>query len=326
MNRLELDGLIFKNKVISVRIKSIIADAPARSFIKCTKNHNAYYGCERCNRKGKWRRKVTYSGLKNAPLYTDASFRNQEYTNHHNGRSPLLELEIGLITQIPIDFMHLCCLGVMKKLLLLWKETVPYKLSRKQLAKISKRLVSFSKFIPGVFNRKTRSLDEIRHWKATEFRMFLTYIGPIALKGVLDENRFQHFMLFHTAVYILSSLTSNEWIDYAGMLLNTFVLQFDTYYSKDNCVFNVNLLTHLHEEVKVHGSLSKFSAFPFENYMSKLKRLVKSHNNFLSQVVNRVHERDADLFDIRNENLIGIKACSQEKDNFYITTDLRICF
>lgn len=325
MKRLEVEGLVFKNESVTVRIKCIIADAPARSFIKCTKNHNAYYGCERCSRKGKWRRKVTYSGFKLAALYTDSSFRNHDFNNHQNGSSPLLDLEIGLVTQIPLDFMHLCCLGVMKKLLLLWKETIPYKLSRKQLAKISKRLVSFASFIPASFNRKPRSLEEIRHWKATEFRMFLTYIGPIVLNGILDDNRYKHFMLFHTAIYILSSSTSREWVDYAGTLLNTFVLQFDTYYSKDNCVFNVHMLIHLHEEVKVHGRLSNFSAFPFENYMSKLKRLIKSHNNFLAQVVNRVHERDVDLFDMCNENPTYVRFSSQEKDNFFITTEFRIC-
>lgn len=53
-----------------VRIRCIMADAPARSFLKCVKNHNAYYGCERCSRKGKWRQRVVYPVREDSDLHT----------------------------------------------------------------------------------------------------------------------------------------------------------------------------------------------------------------------------------------------------------------
>lgn len=42
----------FQKKPLEINIKYIVADAPARSFIKNIKTHNAYYGCERCYRRG----------------------------------------------------------------------------------------------------------------------------------------------------------------------------------------------------------------------------------------------------------------------------------
>lgn len=54
MNILQERGIIFKSVVYNIRIRCIVADAPARSFIKYVKGHNAYYGCERCFRNGKW--------------------------------------------------------------------------------------------------------------------------------------------------------------------------------------------------------------------------------------------------------------------------------
>ena len=60
MAQLESTGISVNDRSYNIRIRCIIADAPARSFLKCTKNHNAYYGCERCYRKGKWRGRVIY--------------------------------------------------------------------------------------------------------------------------------------------------------------------------------------------------------------------------------------------------------------------------
>jgi hypothetical protein len=95
MKLLESQGITINNNNFDVRISCIIADAPARSFIKSIKNHNAYYGCERCCQKGKWKKRVIYPN-KTCELYTDDTFLNQLYPNHHDGALPLTELKIGI--------------------------------------------------------------------------------------------------------------------------------------------------------------------------------------------------------------------------------------
>jgi hypothetical protein len=143
MRVLENEGLEFNGMRFDVRIRCIIADAPARSFRKCVRNHNAYYGCERCNRKGKWEKRVVYPTEKVGVLYTDLPFEDQSHFFHHEGISPLISLNLGMITQIPLDYMHLICLGIVKKLLLTWTSgPLSARLGPRQILNISRRLIS----------------------------------------------------------------------------------------------------------------------------------------------------------------------------------------
>lgn len=53
----------------------------------------------------------------------------QEQPEHHIGVSPLLEIKppIDIIHKFVLDFMHLCCIGIMKKLLEFWLENSAFK-------------------------------------------------------------------------------------------------------------------------------------------------------------------------------------------------------
>jgi hypothetical protein len=99
---LESDGILVGTARYEVCVSAIIADAPAHSFIKCTKNHNASFGCDKCEVEGDWDGRVMFSEV-NAKLRTDSSFRMQTNTEHHKGTSPLSVLSFGLVTQVPID-------------------------------------------------------------------------------------------------------------------------------------------------------------------------------------------------------------------------------
>ena len=55
----------------------------------------------------------------NAPLRNDVSSNAFEDEDHHKGISPLVELNIGMVSQFPQEHMHLVCLWVVKRLLLL---------------------------------------------------------------------------------------------------------------------------------------------------------------------------------------------------------------
>ncbi|KAL4710986.1 hypothetical protein ACJJTC_017951 [Scirpophaga incertulas] len=57
-------------------------------------------------------------------------------------------------------------------------------------------------------------------------------------------------------------------------------------------VYNVHVLIHLQDDVNLLGQLDNFSAFPFENYLGQLKRLVKSPVNSLTQICRRLSEKD----------------------------------
>lgn len=58
----------------------------------------------------------------------------------------------------------------------------PHKLCARDIINISNTLISLIKYTLIEFARKPRALKEAKRWKATEFRNFLLYTGPIVLK------------------------------------------------------------------------------------------------------------------------------------------------
>jgi hypothetical protein len=227
-------------------------------------------------------------------LRTDDDFRLQSDAAHHVGTSPLAALPLGLVSQVPLDYMHVVCLGVMRRILLLWsKGPASCRMSNALLQAVSARLVAYRSFIPRQFARKTQSLSEVKMWKATEFRTFLLYTGPVALKGLLNRHLYRHFVCLSVAISIcLSVELCHEHADYSESLLVFFVQQFSKLYGVNQVVYNVHCLTHLVDDVRRYGCLDSISAFPFENYLGKLKKMVRNGNNPVSQLVGRLTECD----------------------------------
>lgn len=63
-----------------------------------------------------------------------------------------------------------------------------------------------------------------------------------------------------------------------------------TLYGPKQLIYNVHTLRHLAEECLIHGPLDAFSEFGFENFLGKLKRMLRTHNP-LAQVSRRLSER-----------------------------------
>lgn len=100
------DGILFDSKKIKISVRLFYCDMPARAFIKNKKGHNAYKGCDKCHVKGEYvERKMTFPNF-NAELRTNENFAMQSDTEYHKGLTPLLELNFGLVTGFPVDYMH----------------------------------------------------------------------------------------------------------------------------------------------------------------------------------------------------------------------------
>lgn len=105
-------GFEVAGKNFTFKIDCFICDAPARSFIKNIKGHNGYFGCEHCNQEGVYVKNHMTFPEKTATLRTDDQFSRQEDEDHHRGNSPLTRINIGMVTMLILDYMHLVCLGV----------------------------------------------------------------------------------------------------------------------------------------------------------------------------------------------------------------------
>jgi len=286
-------GLTINSQNITVEISSIICDAPARAFVKCIKSHSGYSSCEKCTQKGEWEGKVIYPET-NCPLRTDEGFLAKVDEDHHlpNLSSPFVNLPVNLVSQFPLDPMHLVYLGVMRRLLLSWvKGLLTVRLPAAAIIAISSLLMQLRAHIPSDFARQPRSLSEVERWKATEFRLFLLYLGPVVLRKFLKDCLYKHFLLLFTGITILSKSSLCTILnDYAASLLILFVKGVEEMYGRAEMVYNIHGLTHIAQDVNKFGPLEHFSAFKFENKLKSIKRLVRKPQLPLQQVIRRLSE------------------------------------
>lgn len=128
-------------------------------------------------------------------------------------------------------------------------------------------------YVPDEFARKNLNVEEHGQWKATQCRLFLLYIGMVALRSILHENSgiFIHFRKLCIATRLLCACTR---IQFAENLMKEFVTEFSGLYDPSNTSTCMHALIHLSDDVTNLGPLDSFSAFPFENFLRHIKRTV----------------------------------------------------
>lgn len=179
--QLEREGLIIGGSTVIVSISGFICDFPAKSFICRVKGHTGYFGCTKCETEGVHYNpninnpnsgRVIFPQL-NALLRTDQSFRDKLQPEHHQGITLLEQLDIDLISGVPLDPMHLTDLGITRKLFVSWirGKYRNVKLSRDKKNVLAKRIEKVRSYIPDDFPRKLGPLDLLDRWKSTCFRL-----------------------------------------------------------------------------------------------------------------------------------------------------------
>ena len=290
---LKSSGFTLKGISFTAQPACFICDAPARALIKQTKSHTGYYACDRCVEKGEYiQGRVTFPQL-TADRRTDELFANVAYDDHQSSRSPLIDLECQLVSTCVLDYMHLVCLGIVRRLLHFWlRGALGVRLSARHVSLISQMRVSMRGNIPSEFARKPRALTELEYWKASELRQFLLYTGMVVLKEVkMAKKLYEHFVCLSVIMHILlSSSLCRHYSEYVEELAVAWVRMSSELYGKHFVVYNVHCLIHLVDDCRNFGSLNHVSAFPFENFMRVLKAAVRKPQHILQQLSNRMAE------------------------------------
>lgn len=112
------------------------------------------------------------------------------------------------------------------------------------------------------------------------------------LKGILADELYDHFMAFSVALsLLLSPNLAVEHNSYSSELMTFFVAKTKELYGDHFMVYNIHSMLHLPAEAMNFGTLDACSAFPFENFLGKLKRLIRSGSQPLVQVAKRYVEQ-----------------------------------
>jgi hypothetical protein len=302
-NFVEETNLLLKNNVkienrsISLKLRCFVADSPAKSLVLYIKGHTGYGSCTKCTTTGipSDNKNVIFPFVSD-PLRTDQSFRNREQTLHHNSLETI-ELEkledFDCVEQVVIDYMHAALLGAMRQIMKLCIEVrkKKYSFSKADIQKISDVLSQLK--LPSEFERQPRTLKEFKNFKANEFRNLLFYVALVIFKDIMPESQYKHFLFLFCAFRILGDgdICQNEALNnLAQLYLNHFVVNFGGVYDESATTFNIHCLCHIPNDVKNFGKVDEYSAFRFENYMQKLKKMVKKSTLINEQLHNRLFE------------------------------------
>jgi len=98
-----------------------VCDAPARASLKAIKSHTGYQSCERCDIHGEYHDNRVCMLRTDGKRRSEFDFSHQLCKEHHKGVSALTDFGVPMVRNFVLDYMHLACLGVMKRLLSFWK-------------------------------------------------------------------------------------------------------------------------------------------------------------------------------------------------------------
>ncbi|XP_062509407.1 uncharacterized protein LOC134185597 isoform X1 [Corticium candelabrum] len=152
--------------------------------------------------------------------------------------------------------MHAVFEGVFKHLLFFWFSSEfhhkAFYIGRHQ-REIDVQLTRIC--VPHDFGRKPRSLEDMKHFKATEFHDVMLYFMLPLVQPYLPVDHFHHFAILITAITILLSESTENEIKLAGILLDFFVYKMESLYGFSAMTMNVHSLTHLSQQVSNTGPL-----------------------------------------------------------------------
>ncbi|XP_056019403.1 uncharacterized protein LOC125661273 isoform X1 [Ostrea edulis] len=290
------------------------ADLPARSLLCNSVQYNGSFSCWKCLQKGETSERG--KGHTHIFPYITANPKGPERTVndvHRDAQQAMNNLEhrstgysvngvkgpswltffpkYNIVSGISIDYMHGVLLGVQKLMLRLWfsSEFKSKNFSfHKHVQTVDFRLKNLKPTLD--ISRLPRSIEnDLKYWKAYEYRSFLLYFGAPLLFGILDKNRFNHYLQLVNGIHILLKYgsTKDEVSDAETMLLN-FCANFECLYDKCFMTLNIHQLVHLADSVRILGPLYTHSCFSFEDKNGFLLKMIQGTQNIDSQIVTGV--------------------------------------
>ena len=159
-------------------------------------------------------------------------------------------------------------------------------LTVKEIDWIGARLILFNCGFTRDFQRKPSSVKEVSSWKVTELRYFLLYAGAFVLKGVVKQENYDHFILFHCKMSILSAPNLNSaTVNYARTVLWQFVYKFAIIYGRQCLIFNLHCVIHLADDCDFFQEpLDVVACFIFEDWLGDVRDKLRPTRYPLSQI------------------------------------------
>ena len=295
-------------------IDCAVLDKPKRSTVLCEKGHSAKFPCEYCencavthlsqNKKSKKDNELNKSGKKQLTwpsstmsgtqrtlesiraIVTEIEnnpdiLKNDAFCKGIKGKSLLLyQPSFNMIRDVPCEYMHLVCLGVIKRLI---ENTFKVGENRERLTK--RKLTN-----PQVFNQKIRDIQSTREFgrrcrnldfstmKAAEFRNLLLFFFPIVIDCIEDDFPKEKQIWLHLVFMIRACVIPNNEFrnvndDDVKSACKKFYVLYEKAFGPTNCTYSIHVSGSHLLQVRDNRPLTHKSAFKFESFFAEMKNL-----------------------------------------------------
>lgn len=281
-------------KTYFLHLRNFIGDSLAQADLAYIKHPTGQFSCPYCNIKGVYHKnRMTFSSS-DWELRTDVEFREQSDNNHHNGTSQLFTELMQFPSSSPIDYLHNVLIGACKRFFtFVFGQNGAGKrkglLSNSQKLSFKAHIERINLNIPTEIHHECRNIKDLGTYKATDYRVMLLKIGPAFLKKLPFTEVYNAFLLLCSAITLLCDpdecLKNNN---LAKDLILEFIKETSDIFGDEFVVSVIHRLSHLPDMVmRQRKPLDSFSAFPFESFISTVKKDIHSPKNVIQQIFNR---------------------------------------
>ena len=194
------------------------------------------------------------------------------------GHSVLLDIEyFDFVNDVPPEYMHLVCLGKVKRLTEL---TFNVGLNRPRITKRKlsstkefNRLMAQTKSL-SEFSRRSRDLD-FSVYKAEEFRNLILFFFPHVLSCIDDNGKEKELWLYLAFMVRACVLPDLEYFNVnsnqISLACSKFYKLYEKLFGQVNCTYSTHVLCSHLPQLRQLGPLTETSAFKFESFYGEIR-------------------------------------------------------
>ena len=213
------------------------------------------------------------------------------------GRSLLLDIHyFNYVYDVPAEYLHSGCLGVIKRLV-----EMTFQVGAKKRPRNTKRKLTspdtFDKLmlqtkVAKEFPRRARKLD-LSVFKGQEFRNLSIFYFVLIIDCIENGEKERNLWLYMAYMVRSCVIPTEEFNEVLISDVNDccykFYKTFQDLFGEQNCVYNLHVFCGHLMEIRTHGPLTETSAFKFESFYGEMRRsFVPSTISPLKQIMKKV--------------------------------------
>lgn len=194
------------------------------------------------------------------------------------GHSVLLDIEyLDFVNDIPPEYMHLGCLGVVKRLTELTFNVglVRSRITKRKLSstKLFNELMSQTKSLYE-FSRRSRDLD-FSVYKAEEFLNLVLFYFPHVITCIEEDAKERELWLYLAFMIRACVIPDSEYFNLSSAHIvnscNKFYKLYEKLFGATNCTYSTHVLCSHLLQIRQLGPLTETSAFKFESFYGEIR-------------------------------------------------------